>query len=298
MTGKRLITPARLPGQRRLEGRGCPKKTSQSAIWGRLVIIALLLQPQLVLAATCTSKARENIVIALDVGHNARRPGEQCQRFTTCPWGETSARGVPEYDFNIKLAQRIKEGLVGAGFQSTSLIVTTEEGIRGLHQRANRANSMNADLFFSIHHDGVRDEYLKQWLYKDEPQFFFDEAKGFSLHVSPRYAESLSLARILADELMGIGLHFTTLHEPSNPAGARVPFLDSARGIYLRDKLAVLNNTEMPAVLLEAGLIVNRDEELVVSTAAYQEKIATAVAEAVQKFCSRLHLQDNQHGAR
>src|SRR5262249_25371045 len=114
-----------------------------------------------------------------------------------------------------------------------------------------------------------------------EPQFFFDEAKGFSLHVSPRYAESLSLARILADELMGIGLRFTTLHEPSNPAGARVPFLDSVRGIYLRDKLAVLNNTEMPAVLLEAGLIVNRDEELVVSTAAYQKSLL----QLSQKLC-------------
>src|SRR5215467_9145710 len=127
MTGKRLITPARLLGQRRLEGHGCPKKTSRSAIWGRVVIIALLLQPQFVVAATCTSKARENIVIALDVGHNARRPGEQCQRFVKCPWGATSARGVPEYDFNLKLAQHIKERLEAAGFQSTSLIITRTE---------------------------------------------------------------------------------------------------------------------------------------------------------------------------
>jgi len=269
-------------------------KISLLAAWWRIVIIAFLLQPQFAPAATCTSKARENIVIALDVGHNARRPGEQCRRFTTCPWGETSARGVPEHDFNIKLAQRIKEELVGTGFQSTSLIVTRKEGSRGLHERANRVNSMNADILFSVHHDGVRDEYLKQWLYNGKPQFFYDDAKGFSLHVSPRYPESLSLARILADELMTVGLSFTTLHEPSNPAGARVPFLDSTRGIYLRDKLAVLNHTEMPAVLLEAGLIVNRDEELLVSTAAYQEKVATAVAEAVQKFCSsRPHLQGN-----
>jgi len=41
----------------------------------------------------------------------------------------------------------------------------------------------------------------------------------------------------------------------------------------------------MPAVLLEAGVIVNRDEELVVSTPAYQGIIATAITEAVTKFC-------------
>ena len=41
----------------------------------------------------------------------------------------------------------------------------------------------------------------------------------------------------------------------------------------------------MPAVLLEAGVIVNRDEELLVSTPAYQGIVATAVTEAVKKFC-------------
>jgi SH3-like domain-containing protein len=42
----------------------------------------------------------------------------------------------------------------------------------------------------------------------------------------------------------------------------------------------------MPAVLVEAGVIVNRDEELVLSTPAYQTIIATAVAQAVSKFCN------------
>jgi N-acetylmuramoyl-L-alanine amidase len=42
----------------------------------------------------------------------------------------------------------------------------------------------------------------------------------------------------------------------------------------------------MPAVLLEAGVIVNRDEELVVATPAYKGVIARAVAEAVTTFCN------------
>jgi D-alanyl-D-alanine dipeptidase len=85
---------------------------------------------------------------------------------------------------------------------------------------------------------------------------------------------------------MASGLHFTTTHEPNNPVGARVPYLDSSRGIYRRDNLVILKHTSMPAVLLEAGVIVNRDEELVVSTPAYQGIIATAVTEAVKKFCT------------
>ena len=266
-------------------------KTRRSA--ARFVISAIVcsLQNQIVLGATCGSKAINDIVIVLDVGHIARQPGEQCQRLmpTSCPSGQTSARGVPEYDFNLTLAQRIKEELVGAGFNSTYVMTTLVNGTSGLNRRADRANDMHADIFLSIHHDGVRNEYLKPWLYHGEEHFFFDDSKGFSLHISPkntRYEESLNLARMLADQLIRGGLHFTTVHEPSNPTGARAPFADPTRGIYRRDRLLVLSKTEMPAVLLEAGVIVNRDEELAVTTPAYRTTIATAIVEAVTKFCN------------
>jgi N-acetylmuramoyl-L-alanine amidase len=148
---------------------------------------------------------------------------------------------------------------------------------------------MNADIFLSIHHDGVRDEYLTRWLYHGEKHFFFDGSKGFSLHVSHRnrrYEESLRLAQLLADQLIGSGLDFTRVHDQRNPAGARVAFVDPTRGIYERDRLFVLNETETPAVLLEAGVIVNRDEELIVSTPDYQGIIARAIVKAVTEFCN------------
>ena len=180
----------------------------------------LTLQVRPALAASCTSKAPENIAIALDVGHTATNVGA------------TSARGIGEYEFNIKLAQRVRDELLSAGFSSTFLMVTAQNGHAGLNQRAERANGMNADIFISIHHDSVRDKYLNPWLYEGEQHSFFDDSKGFSLHVSSRYEDSLGLARILADQLIASGLHFTTIHEQNNPAGARAPYLDSKRGIY------------------------------------------------------------------
>ena len=146
----------------------------------------------------------------------------------------------------------------------------------------------------------VRDQFLHPWTDQGKDRQFFDDSSGFSLHVSPRFPESLRLAKLLADQLMGSGLHFTTAHELKNPVGAKVPWFDSTRGIYRRDWLVVLRNTNMPAVLLEAGVIVNRDEELLVSTPAYQTTIATAIVEAVRKFCKRERrgdLPDRQRGA-
>jgi N-acetylmuramoyl-L-alanine amidase len=233
---------------------------------------SLAFQIQFAVAATCISKPTEDILVVLDVGHTATNPGA------------TSARGVREYDFNVKLAQRVKEQLLLTGFSRTHLMVTQANGTSGLNQRADRANDMDADLFVSIHHDAVRDEYLTPWLYQGDEHLFFDGAKGFSLHVST-YGESLRLARIIADRLLGSGLNFTTVHQPSNPAGARVPFADSARGIYLRDGLVVLNRTKMPAVLVESGVIVNRDEELMLASSAHHALAAKAIAEAVREFC-------------
>jgi N-acetylmuramoyl-L-alanine amidase len=251
-------------------------KATRPVAWLLMAFIAILwaLQLRPASAADCASKAPEDVVIALDVGHTADNVGS------------TSARGIGEYDFNLKLAQRVRDELLSAGYRSTHLMVTELNGQSGLNQRAVRANNMNADIFISLHHDSVRDQFLHPWTDQGKDRRFFDESSGFSLHVSPRFRESLRLAKILADLLMASGLHFTTAHELKNPVGARVPWFDSTRGIYLRDWLVVLRNTNMPAVLLEAGVIVNRDEELLVSTPAYQTTIAKAVAEAVGKFCN------------
>jgi N-acetylmuramoyl-L-alanine amidase len=241
------------------------------------MLFLLGLQVQLAFGATCASKQNKDIVIIVDVGHTPTDPGA------------TSARGIPEYDFNLKLAQRVRADLVAAGFQSTHLMLTEMNPPAGLFQRADRANAANADLFLSIHHDSVQDPYLVPWQYQNEQHRYFDGSTGFSLHVSPKnpqFAESYRWARILADQLMAGGLSSNPIHESSNPIGAHVPVLDLARGIYRRGDLTVLGRTEMPTVLLEAGVIVNRDEELRVSTPAYQSVITTAVIQSIQKLCN------------
>jgi hypothetical protein len=43
----------------------------------------------------------------------------------------------------------------------------------------------------------------------------------------------------------------------------------------------------MPALLLEAGSIINRDEELLMGTPDHQGVISAAVLEAVEKFCGQ-----------
>jgi N-acetylmuramoyl-L-alanine amidase len=257
----------------------------------QISIPLLFLQGQSASAATCSSKAPADIVIAIDIGHIARQPsGGICGNDGNCGWGTTSARGVPEYDFNLKLATRINDELIREKFRSTYLMIpTVTKSVKdSLSERAARANAMNADIFLSIHHDGVKDRYLQQWTYEGQTRYYFDRSTGFSLHVSPEnpeYDDSLALARAIADRLMEKGLSFNRIHERGNPEGAEAIYADPTRGIYRRDYLAVLRQTKMMAVLLEGGVIVNREDELRITTPAYQSTIASAVVRSIAEFC-------------
>ena len=71
----------------------------------------------------------------------------------------------------------------------------------------------------------------------------------------------------------------------------RRELLDAKAGVYRFDQLLVLRKTDAPAVLLEAGSIVNRDEELELGSHERHAIIGTAITQAVEAFCSSGTLQ-------
>src|SRR5262249_40119597 len=87
--------------------------------------------------------------------------------------------------------------------------------------------------------------------------------------------------RMLGQQLKERGLHYTP-HYTQRFMGHRQRLLvDAQVGVYRYDQLLVLRDTDMPAVLLEAGSIINRDEELRMGTAEHQKLISAAVTGAV-----------------
>jgi hypothetical protein len=62
--------------------------------------------------------------------------------------------------------------------------------------------------------------------------------------------------------------------------------IDSEAGVYRYDELIVLHRTSMPAVLLEAGSIDNRQEELELGTPERHSLTSAAVVAAVENFCA------------
>src|SRR5262245_3391300 len=98
-------------------------------------------------------------------------------------------------------------------------------------------------------------------------------------------AGSLLFARMLGSQLRKRGLKYTP-HYTDPIMGHRQRLLvDAQVGVYRYDQLLVLRDTDMPAVLLEAGSIINRDEELRMGRPEQQKLISAGVTDAVASFC-------------
>jgi N-acetylmuramoyl-L-alanine amidase len=185
----------------------------------------------------CLGQAAEP-EIAIDVGHYLDEPGV------------ISASGVSEFELNRRLAEAVANALAESGVQARLI------GTDGQHASltARTAEARGTRLFASIHHDSTRAKFQPI----RDPRF-----AGFSIWVSRKNratAASIACAGQVADRLIAAG--FTPSHYHADPIlGEGRPVIDWQRGIFARDALAVLNTAHSPAILIEAGVVVNPSEE-------------------------------------
>lgn len=213
-------------------------------------------------------------IVALDIGHSRGQPGA------------ISATGMPEFEFNRRIVQLVKERLAGSKIVEP-VVINPDGGPITLPERTRRAALAGASLFIAIHHDSVADKYLQTQEVSGKKQFFSDRFEGYGVFISrknPAFDASLALARLIGAELER-SLPFATHHsEPIK--GENRPILDSERGIYEYDDLIVLKTALMPAALVECGVIVNREQDLLLRQPAMQKIIAGAIASGIEQYFS------------
>jgi N-acetylmuramoyl-L-alanine amidase len=214
--------------------------------------------------------------IVLDVGHTAESEGA------------ISARNVSEFIFNLRLAKRIAEKLKAEGFAQTKLLLTEGKARRSLVKRVAVANNLAADLFLSIHHDSVPNKFLEDWEFEGKKSHFSDRFSGYSVFVSrrnPDFKTSFAFAELIGKEMKAQGLDYARQYSQAIMGRYQRPLLNKETGVYRYDELIVLRKTQMAAALLEAGSIINRDEELKMSSPERQDIISSGVTAAVKEFC-------------
>ncbi len=214
--------------------------------------------------------------IIVDVGHTVESDGAM------------SARNVPEFQFNLNLAKRIVDGLKSGGFPETKLLVTTGKARPSLFKRVAAADALKGNFLLSIHHDSVPDKFMEKWDYEGKPSYFSDRFSGYSVFVSRSnedFKTSFAFAELLGRQMKAQGLQYATQYTQAFMGQYQRELLDKDDGVYDYDRLIVLRYPQMPAVLLEAGSISNRDEELKMASPERQNVTVKAVTTAMQQFC-------------
>jgi N-acetylmuramoyl-L-alanine amidase len=202
--------------------------------------------------------------LAIDVGHFREEPGAM------------SARGRPEFAFNLELAQEIAAALRKRELRVT--LVGADGTMTRLIDRARAAQG--TDILFSVHHDSVQPHFLETWRYEGVARPYSDRYSGFSLFVSRKnrhLAASLACASSVGAALRAVGFR-PSLYHAEAIRGESKPFADRANGVHYYDNLVVLKESSSPAVLFEAGVIVNRAEETTLSIPEVRDRMAEAVA--------------------
>jgi N-acetylmuramoyl-L-alanine amidase len=197
--------------------------------------------------------------VALDIGHSRRNPGV------------ISAGGIPEWELNRQLAEEIAAHLQQLGVSYR--LIGADGTMEVLLERT--ALAERDALFISLHHDSVQPEWLEQ----------VDRYSGYSLFVSRKnrkIEESLACARKIGDRLLAAGFHPSRYHA-APVKGENRPFADQNRGIHYYDGLAVLRTAQQPAVLVEAGVVVNPQDEIHSTGKEGRSRIAEAIAQAVSE---------------
>jgi N-acetylmuramoyl-L-alanine amidase len=191
-----------------------------------------------------------NRVIVLDPGHGGIDPGA------------VSASGLKEKDVTLRIAQKTAELLISSGAAVVNLrpddedlagddrdLSVAERKRRDLQARVDIANDCQADCFISIH---LNADPSPQW----------SGAQTFYRYGS---AEGKKLAEAIQQELKR-ALGNTTREAIS-------------AGEYF-----VLEQTTMPAVIVEAGFISNPGEAKRLADETYQTQIAQAVWQGVMTY--------------
>jgi N-acetylmuramoyl-L-alanine amidase len=220
-------------------------------------------------------------LIFLDPGHTPASPGA------------IGARGESEVGYNDTLAEDLAKTLKQEGFE---VRLTRGPGVEiSLARRAELANAARADLYIAIHHDSANPIYLRETqvggrkAFRVLPELARKFRLGFSLFVSqknPRFAESERLAEKIGKELVALGRPVSTYHTEKREGESRT-FLNEGLGVYRYDDLVVLKRAQMPAVLVEAAVIVDPQEEAIVQQPARRAPIVEAIARGIRDYFAK-----------
>lgn len=192
---------------------------------------------------------KEKIVVVIDAGHGGSDPGHlSCNK-----------NHLAEKELNLIIAKKFG-GYIDQNLKNVTVVYTrTDDSFPSLGDRVEKANSVRADYFISIHCNANHNKHVH----------------GTESHIhSHTSKKAVDLAKEVEKEF-------------STRAGRH------SRGVKDSEdrehSLQVLKYTNMTGILVECGFLTNENEANYLNTTSGQEVLASAIFRAFRSFVTKEH---------
>lgn len=235
-------------------------------------------------AAPISRKQARKYIVVIDAGHGGEDPGA------------AGRGGIIEKRITLAVAKELERQLSETGRYRAILTRSTDKYIK-LRERVAIAKRAKADLFISIHADkidrtGVRGASiytLSQNASDNETARLADQENNSGVVAGVDLAnESQDVADILLDLAMREKMNESKLFARYLETAFRDKSIRLLPNSHRAAGFAVLKAPDVPAALIETGFLSNPDEAKLLSTSAFQRRIASAMLDGIDAYFRKI----------